>query len=124
MESNTQQALNFIKTNNYTEIKAGKERTTFLEIWMVVVDNRIFARSWGFAERSWYNTFLLDPYGQIKCGETIYNIQAAIPNDMNALTTSINQAYIDKYNFGKNIEYVSGIIQQNHIDKTIEFIVL
>ncbi|MGB4843960.1 MAG: hypothetical protein WBP16_05800 [Ferruginibacter sp.] len=42
---NRQQALNFIQTNNLIGIKAGKERTSFLDIWMVVVDNRIFARS-------------------------------------------------------------------------------
>ncbi len=116
--------LDFIQTNNLIEIKAGKERTTFLELWMVIVENRIFARSWGFAEKSWYNTFLIESLGQIKCGETTYNIKASIPNDINELTDKINQAYIDKYNFGRNVEYVEGIIQQKHIDKTMEFEIL
>lgn len=118
---NIQNALNFIHTNNLIEIKAGNERTTFLEIWMVVVENRIFARSWGLAEKSWYNTFLFNQLGQIKCGETIYNIKATIPSDLKELTNIINQAYIDKYNFGRNVEYVEGILQQKHIDKTMEF---
>ncbi len=124
MPLNNPNVLDYIKRNNYTEIKAGKERTTFLEIWMVVVENRIFARSWGFAERSWYNTFLVESLGQIKCGEDIYNIKAIIPNDINNLSDKINQAYINKYHFGRNIKYVEGIIQPKHIEKTMEFIIL
>lgn len=37
--------LNYVRNNNLIGIKAGKERDRFLEIWMVVVDNRIFAMS-------------------------------------------------------------------------------
>ena len=117
-------AIDCISSNNLIGLKAGKERKTFLEIWMVVIDDRIFARSWGFAEKSWYNTFLTDPFGQIKCGEITFNIKATIPNDIKELTNRINQAYIDKYNFGRNIEYVEGIIQQQHVDKTMEFMIL
>ena len=46
-------AIQYINSHNLIGIKAGKERETFLEIWMVTVENRIFARSWGFAEKSW-----------------------------------------------------------------------
>lgn len=117
-------AIEYISSNNLIGLKAGKERKTFLEIWMVVIDDRIFARSWGFAEKSWYNTFLIYPFGQIECGKITFNIEATIPNDIKELTSRINQAYIDKYNFGRNMEYVEGIIQQKHIDKTMEFVIL
>ncbi|AZA83510.1 DUF2255 domain-containing protein [Chryseobacterium lactis] len=121
---NTDEVLDFIKNNNLMGIKAGSERTDFLEIWMVAVQNRIFARSWGLAKRSWYTAFLECAEGQIKCGDRIYNITAAIPKDLNELTEEINHAYLAKYNFGKNSKYALGITEERHIEKTMEFILL
>jgi hypothetical protein len=118
----TNKAIDHIQSNNLIGLKAGSKRETFLEIWMVVVANRIFARSWGFAEKSWYNTFLADNKGQIKCGDTIYKIEAVIPKDLYELTEQVNAAYLNKYNFGSNAAYAQGIIEQKHIDKTMEFI--
>ncbi|KMQ61570.1 hypothetical protein ACM46_16335 [Chryseobacterium angstadtii] len=120
---NKDEALHYINSHNLIEIKAGKHRTTFLEIWMVTVHDRIFARSWGLAERSWYNTFLEDSDGQIKCGEKIVNIKAVVPDDAVELASEINTAYLTKYNTGENIKYSKGIIQQKHVEKTMELII-
>jgi len=120
---NKEKALHYINHHNLIEIKAGEERTTFLEIWMVTVNDRIFARSWGLAEKSWYNTFLQDPKGQIKCGEEVFYIKALVPDDLRDLASDINTAYLTKYNTGSNLKYSKGIIQQKHIEKTMEFIV-
>ena len=117
-------AVDYINSNNLAGIKAGAERPSFLEIWMVVVDGRIFARSWGFAEKSWYNTFLKASKGEIKCGEVVLDITAKIPQDLEVLNAKINQAYLDKYNSGDNAKYAIGITQQEHIDKTMEFVVI
>ncbi|AZA54852.1 DUF2255 family protein [Chryseobacterium sp. G0201] len=116
-------ALDYIKTNNLIGIKAGANRCTFLEIWMVVVNDRIFARSWGLAEKSWYNRFLQDSKGQIQCGNFVFNINAIIPMDNDELTEVINNEYLTKYNSGHNIDYAKGIIQTKHIEKTMEFII-
>ncbi|MBB6369878.1 DUF2255 family protein [Chryseobacterium shigense] len=120
---NKETAIHYINSHNLIEIKAGNQRTTFLEIWMVTVNDRIFARSWGLAEKSWYNTFLQDPEGQIKCGEDIFNIKARVPDDLNEITSDINTAYLTKYNTDSNLTYSKGIIQQKHIEKTMELII-
>lgn len=120
---NKNKALEYIKTNNLIGIKAGSERLDFLEIWMIIARNRIFARSWGLAEKSWYNSFLINPMGQIRCGGEIYNIKAVIPEDLNQLTDDINQAYLTKYNFGRNSKYATGIIENKHIERTMELII-
>ncbi|CAI8787141.1 DUF2255 family protein [Chryseobacterium sp. IT-36CA2] len=121
---NKEIALDYIQNNTIIGIKAGYQRPEFLEIWMVVVQNRIFARSWGLAERSWYNAFLENSEGEIQCGETIYPIKTLIPEDIRSLTEEINQAYLTKYNSGHNIKYSKGIIQEKHVAKTMEFIIL
>lgn len=120
MTDNSTFALNFINSNRLTGIKAGAERETFLDIWMVVVEDRIFARSWGFAEKSWYNTFLKEPFGQIKCGDVVLPIKASPVTDVD-LNDKINRAYLEKYDHGEGSFYAQGIIQPQHVDKTMEF---
>jgi hypothetical protein len=116
--------LNYIRNNNLIGIKAGKERDTFLEIWMVVVDNRIFARSWGMAEKSWYNTLKQNNQGFLKCGDAIFEMKAVIPEPSAALSEKINKAYLNKYDSGENSFYARGIVKEEHVAKTMEFIVL
>jgi len=117
-------ALDHIQNNSLTGIKAGVDRPGFLDIWMVVVEDRIFARSWGFAERSWYNTFLQNPHGQIKCGNNIIAIKAVVPADIASVTEKINLAYLTKYNTGANSKYAQGIVGEDHIAKTMEFVIM
>lgn len=116
-------AIEYIKSNNLIGIKAGLDRPSFLDIWMVTVDNRIFARSWGFAKKSWYNSFLQNPVGQIKCGENIFQIKAIVPADNDLITEKINLTYLSKYNSRHNIEYARGIVSKEHSNKTMEFII-
>lgn len=119
--SNLKEAVAYIETHNLMGIKAGTERTTFLDIWMVVVDNRIFARSWGFAEKSWYNTFLQNEYGQIKCGDNVFDVIATPIHNQPELHEKINLAYLQKYNSPENLKYAEGIIEPQHVEKTMEF---
>ncbi|WP_312557958.1 DUF2255 family protein [Empedobacter brevis] len=121
--NNFEKVKNYISTHNLIGLKAGLSRENFLDIWMVIVENRIFARSWGFAEKSWYNTFLVENEGELRCGDLIVKIKAQIPNDLNQISAEINKAYLDKYNYGDNSVYAKGIIGQEHVDKTMEFIV-
>lgn len=121
IKMNQQDAIQYVSENEIIGIKAGLQRDTFLDVWMVVVNNRIFARSWGFAERSWYNSFLQDPLGQIQCGDSILHINAYIPTDLNDLTDRINTAYLTKYSTRK---YARPITEQQHVEKTMEFVIL
>ncbi|MBV8326793.1 DUF2255 family protein [Chryseobacterium sp.] len=120
---NTGKVPDSIRTTNLIGIKAGLTRTDFLEIWMVVVHDRIFARSWGLAEKSWYNCFLENPQGQISCDGNIYDIEAIIPSDIHDLTDEINDAYLTKYNSDHNIRYSKAIIRKEHISRTMEIII-
>lgn len=117
-------AIAYINSNNLIGIKAGFDRPNFLDIWMVVVDNRIFARSWGFAEKSWFNRFLQNPLGHIKCGNDVYLIKAFVPADNDLITEKINMAYLTKYNSGHNIAYAEGIVRKEHVNRTMEFIIV
>jgi hypothetical protein len=114
--------ISYINTHNLIGIKAGKERDTYLNIWMVTYDDRIFARSWGLAERSWYNTFKQDETGEIKCGDKVYKIKAVVPLDLDRINENISQAYLTKYDSGANSYYAQGITKPEHASETMEFI--
>lgn len=48
----------------------------FIGIWAVVVDGRVFARSWTQKPGGWYRTFLEDPLGTIQVGARQCRIRA------------------------------------------------
>lgn len=111
----------YLEDNTLTGIKAGKDRTTFLNIWMVNVDGRIFARSWGKSTRSWFTTLLAEKTGQIKYGEHLLNITAVQCNDP-LLNAKIDQAYRLRYTTPENLPYAIGITQPEYADYTMEFL--
>jgi hypothetical protein len=124
MEQILKEVLGYIKTNNLIGIRAGRDRETFLDIWMVVVDDRVFARSWGLSEKSWFHLFKKDPAGAIRCGEKIIPVSAsAVANDVQ-LNERINTAYLEKYNYGENAPYAQGITKPEHVAKTMEFLLV
>jgi hypothetical protein len=112
----------YLKHNSLTGIKAGKDRNSFLDIWMVQVDGRIFARSWGKSERSWFTTLLQEPAtGQIKFGDRIINV-SGVPCKDAALNKLIDKAYLERYTTPENIPYAQGISQPEYADYTMEFV--
>lgn len=116
-----QEFLNYINANTLVGIKGGIDRATFLEIWMVSVGQRIFARSWGMSNKSWFTEFVEQGVGQLKLGEHIIDVQGRQLKDeeMNRL---VDQAYQEKYIQKENEPYVNEITELKYYDFTMEFI--
>ena len=57
-------------------IRAGSAPHRFIGVWMVVVEGRLFIRSWSLKPRSWYRTFLVDPVGAITIGKRELPVRA------------------------------------------------
>jgi hypothetical protein len=114
--------LEYISNNNLVGIRAGSSRKGFLPVWMVVVNKRVFVRSWGLAEKSWYNTFLENNTGAIDCGGEVIPVMAIIPGDIGAMNRLINEAYLKKYDYGSNSFYAQGITGEQHMNRTVELI--
>lgn len=113
--------LDYIKENTLIGIKGGKNDRAFLDIWMVSVDQRIFARSWGMGERSWFTTFREQGIGQIKFGDQILDVagKTVVDSETNTL---INKAYKTKYTQKENEYYVEAITEPKYNDYTMEFV--
>src|SRR2546430_10639976 len=57
--------LGILRDGKTVRMKAGA-RHRFIGIWGVVVEGRLFVRSWSIKAHSWYRTFLKDPRGFIQ----------------------------------------------------------
>ena len=82
-----------INETQITSVRAGKDREKFTGIWMVVVKDRIFGRSYYGAERSWYTALVNGENGDIKCGKEILPVKGLKPADINTITKAINKGY-------------------------------
>jgi hypothetical protein len=110
-----------LKKHNYTEIKGGVNRKSFLEIWVVAVGDRVFARSWNKSEKSWFTAFLEYGVGELKYGDNIISVKGKKLDKQAEIHNQIDQAYLTRYNEGENIFYAKGISQPEYADYTMEF---
>lgn len=104
-----------------TGIKGGTEHNSFLDIWMVNVDGRIFVRSWGKSNKSWFTALLKEGIGQIKYGDNIIGIKGVKCTDA-TLNKKIDEAYKARYITPENLPYVAGITKAEYLHYTIELI--
>lgn len=119
-----QDVYQYLQEHTLVGIKGGQKREQFLEIWMVVVGKRVFARSWKKSEKSWFTAFLSEGVGQIQYGDEVVDVIGRQVNREDlALNDQINQAYLAKYIQEHNRPYALGMTQEEYRDYTMEFFV-
>jgi hypothetical protein len=84
-------------------IRAGAEHR-FIGIWAVVVEGRVFVRSWSRKPRSWWRTFLEDPRGAILLDGREIPVRA-VETRSERLKDAVSRAYLEKYDTRGSIEY-------------------
>ena len=103
-------------------IRAGAETDhPFIGVWPIVVDGRLFARSWTLTRTGWYRTFLDDPLGTIQIGERQVEIRA-VPVKSARLLTAIEDGYATKYPTPGSSKYVRGFKTARRRAATMEFV--
>jgi len=103
-------------------IRAGaKSDHRFVGVWPIVVDGRLFARSWTLTKGGWYRTFLEDPLGVIQVGDREVRIRA-IRVKSERLCDKIEDAYAEKYATKASQTYVRGFRTPRRRDTTTEFV--
>lgn len=93
----------------------------FTGVWPVVVEGRVFARSWTQAPDGWYRAFLADPVGVIRVGEREIRVRTARVRS-ERLRDAIEDAYARKYPTRGSMKYVRGFRTPRRRDTTIEFL--
>ncbi len=93
-----------IRDGHILGIRAGTQPHRFIGIWAVVVEGRVFVRSWSLKPRSWYRTFLEEPRGAIQVGEREIAVRA-VQTRSERLKDLVSRAYLQKYHTPGSIQY-------------------
>jgi hypothetical protein len=111
--------LSAIGTQRILGIRAGVRPHRFIAIWAVVVNGRVFVRSWDARPGGWYETLLQDARGALQVGERTVRVRAR-PVRGERLLDAIDAAYRVKYHTPGSLKYVRGFARPPRRARTIE----
>jgi hypothetical protein len=104
-------------------VRAGSDGAhRFIGVWFVMLDGRVFIRSWGLERRSWYHAFREDPIGTIQAAGRELKVRAvtSLPEKTKA---AVDAAYAEKYDTPGAIKYVKGFARsKRRRDTTTELL--
>jgi hypothetical protein len=102
-------------------IRAGTQPHRFIGIWAVVVEGRVFVRSWSLKPRSWYRTFLNEPRGAIQVADREIAVRA-VRTRSERLKDAVSRAYVEKYNTPGSIKYARDLRRSKSRATTTELV--
>ena len=102
-------------------IRAGSKPHRFIGIWHVVVENRVFVRSWTLKPNGWYRTFLEEPRGVLQIGSRAMAIRA-VQTRSESLKKAVDRDYAEKYNTPGSFKFVRGFRQVKRRNTTTELV--
>jgi len=115
--------LAVLRASKGLRIRAGTGRHRFIGIWVVVVRDRVFVRSWSAKPNGWYRTFLKEPRGSIQVADYEIAVHAKCIQS-ERLRDEIDRAYLEKYNTAGALKYARDLGRAKSRATTIELVPL
>jgi hypothetical protein len=112
-----------IDTGKILGIRAGTQPHRIIGIWAVVVEGRVFVRSWSLKPRSWWRTFQEEPRGVIEVNGKNYKVRPIFTRS-ERLKSAVDAAYAEKYNTPGAQVFVRGFKNKKRRDTTTELVPL
>ena len=112
-----------IRDGKILGIRAGAKPHRVIGIWAVVVEGRVFVRSWSLKPRSWWRTFLEDPRGIIVVNDRTIRVRPVFTRS-ERLKKAVDRAYAEKYNTPGSLHFVKGFKVTKRRDTTTELVPL
>ena len=105
-------------------IRAGTDSThRVIGIWAVVVEGRVFVRSYQLKQGGWWRTLLEDPHGKIFVARRKRGIKVrAVQVKSEKLKEKVSAAYKEKYNTPGSVGYVAEMSRSPSKDATMELV--
>jgi hypothetical protein len=112
-----------IHEGRFIRILAGTQPHRFIGIWAVVVDGRVFVRSWSLKPRSWYRTFLEEPRGRLQVGGREIAVRA-LRTRSERVKDAVDRAYLEKYSTRGSLKYARDLGRAKSRATTTELVPL
>ena len=101
-------------------VRAGTEHR-YTGVWVVVVKDRVFARSWSDKPTGWFRAFKKEPDGTVQVGKLEIPVRAKQVRS-GRVCDAVTQAFGQKYKTKASQKWVDGFAEPPRVATTIEFI--
>jgi hypothetical protein len=90
-------------------------------VWVVVVEDRVFVRSWNDKPTGWYRAFLQEPRGSIQVGDEEIAVRGR-PARSERLRRLVTVGYAAKYPTPGSVRWVTGFAEPKREVNTLELL--
>jgi hypothetical protein len=90
-------------------------------VWVVVVDGRVFARSWNDKPTGWFHAFRKQASGAVQVGDMELPVRGRLVRSAR-IRDAVTAAYGEKYPTKGSRKWVEGFAEPERVVNTIEFI--
>ena len=101
-------------------VRSGTEHR-YTGVWVVVVDDRVFVRSWNDKPTGWFRAFTKEQRGMIQVGEREIPVRGKVVRSAR-LRDAVTAAYAEKYNTKASQKWVKGFTEPTRLATTLEFV--
>lgn len=90
-------------------------------VWVVVVEDRVFVRSWNDKPTGWFRAFKKEPAGTIQAGDVEIPVRGK-PVRSARLRDAVTAAYAKKYPTKGSKKWVEGFADPSRVINTLELV--
>ena len=101
-------------------VRAGTEHR-YTGVWIVVVEDRLFVRSWNDKPTGWFQAFRNQPTGMLQLGELEIRVGCKLVQS-SRLRDAVTKAFGEKYNTKGSQQWVKGFAEAERLVNTLEFV--
>ena len=91
----------------------------YTAVWVVVVDGRVFVRSWSDSANGWFRAFAEEPDGSMQVGKREVRVTGKVPRSQK-IRASVSRAYGEKYDTRASQKWVDGFAEPEREANTLE----
>ena len=104
-------------------LRAGTGSHRFIGLWAVVVEGRVFVRSWGLKPDSWFHALHADGRGTMQAADREIPVRAVLTRS-DRLKDAVDQAYLAKYHTPGSVQYARDLGSEKSRATTTELVPL
>lgn len=102
-------------------VRAGTEHR-YTGVWVVVVDDRVFVRSWNDKPTGWFQSFKTEPRGTIQAaGIDELPVRGKVVRSAR-IRDAVTAAFAEKYHTKGSRKWVEGFAEPARVLTTLEFV--
>jgi hypothetical protein len=109
-----------LRTSKIIGVRAGTAHR-YTGVWVVVVEGRLFVRSWNDKPTGWFRAFKKEPNGTVQVAGIEIPVRARITKSAR-IREAVTAAYGEKYNTKASQKWVDGFGEPTRELATLEFV--